>query len=235
MIYENINIPLWNAVKNARDKRILDVGCGTGALGELLKANGNHVEGVTCSDQEAQVASARLDQVHILDLNRVSYESGSLHGCFDILILADVLEHLLAPVETLETLLSFLSPDGTVYISLPNVACFYVRLGLLMGRFNMSPHGGILDETHLHFYTLATARRMLSAAGLSIHRTDYVPAMSVWAYQFLRKPEGGTPTPRKDSKLFQFYARHVYPLERLIAACWPGMLANQFVLTCHPE
>ena len=235
MIYENINIPLWNALKHASDERILDIGCGTGALGELLKSQKNHVEGITYSHEEARIASTRLDQVHVLDLNQLPDGIETLHGSFDVLILGDVLEHLLAPVETLKTLLALLSHNGTVYVSLPNVACFYVRLGLLAGRFNMSPYGGILDETHLHFYTLASAKRMLSQAGLSIECTYYMPAMSVWAYQFVRKPNKGGAAPKKDNQLLEFYTRYVFPVESLVAACWPGMLANQFVFACSPK
>ena len=233
MIYENINIPLWNAIKGVRDKRVLDIGCGTGALGELVRSNGNHVEGVTWSDEEARIASERLDRVHVLDLNRMTGGDGSLHGSFDILVFGDVLEHLLAPRDTLGSLLSLLSANGTVYVSLPNVACFHVRFGLLLGRFNMSPDGGILDETHLHFYTLATAKQMLSESGLAVQHIHYMPAMSVWAYQFLKKPDKCAPVPQKDSRLFQFYTRFVFPAERLVATCWPGMLANQFVFTCR--
>ena len=72
-----------------------------------------------------------------------------------------MLEHLLDPLAVLKGFLEKLVPRGQVFVSLPNVACFYVRLGLLLGRFNPAPEGGVLDESHLHFYTLATARELL--------------------------------------------------------------------------
>ncbi len=233
MIYENINIPLWNAIQNTRGQRVLDVGCGTGALGELVRANENRVEGITYSQEEAEIAKARLDEVHVLDLNRLAESGIPLHGPFDTMVFGDVLEHLLAPQDTLAALLPLLAPGGRLFVSLPNVACFYVRFGLLLGRFNMSPHGGILDETHLHFYTRKTARKLLTDSGLTVERTDYMPAMSVWAYQFLKGQRRHAAQPQKDNPSFQFYARRVYPVERIVTVCWPGMLANQFVFTCR--
>jgi SAM-dependent methyltransferase len=233
MIYENITIPLWNALKEMTGKSVLDVGCGTGALGELLQSNGNRVEGITSSSDEARIAADRLDQVHLLDLNQLSQSNAPFSGPFDALVFGDVLEHLLDPMVALRILLRFLAPGGRVYVSLPNVACFYVRFGLLCGQFKMSGRGGILDETHLHFYTRGTARRMLEQAGLTVERTDFMPGMSVWLYQLATRAPREPSAPIRDNSAFQFYTRRIYPVERLVTACWPGMLANQFVFTCR--
>lgn len=234
MLYESINVPLWNELRHVQNMRILDVGCGTAALGELLSENGNYVEGITHSQSEAEISKKRIDKVHVLNLDKLDSMEFAIDGRFDIILFADVLEHLLAPEATLGFFAQFLSENGKVYVSLPNVACFYVRLGLLFGRFDMSSAGGILDETHLHFYTRKSARLLLRKSGFEIIRARYVPAMSVWAYQFIKKPQASTPQKMADSGLFKFYERWVYPVESLVARCWPGLLANQFVFTISP-
>jgi 2-polyprenyl-3-methyl-5-hydroxy-6-metoxy-1,4-benzoquinol methylase len=236
MIYESINIPLWRALRNMRGLRILDVGCGTGALGALLQKNGNRVEGITCSANEARIAAGRLERAHVLDLNDCGRVAAAVEGSFDALLFADVLEHLPDPQKTLAALLGRLAPGGRVYVSLPNVACFYVRLGLLFGRFDYSPDGGVLDETHLRLYTLRTARKLLREAGLRIIATGCVPAPSVWFYQTFVKSgaaRGGDPRPMSESKAFQLYERWIYPVERGAVFLWRGLLANQFVFTCE--
>lgn len=234
MIYESVNIPLWRALKALNGRTILDVGCGTGALGELLSKNGNVVDGITYSEEEAPIARERIASVRVLDLNDAKAVS-ALSGSYDALIFADVLEHLLNPRDTLASLLARLKPGGFVYVSLPNIACFYTRLGLFFGRFNMSKTGGILDETHLHFYTLRTAREFLASAGLKIEKIDFVPAPVVWVYQtFVKKHDSAAQTNAKMSERgsFQFYERWIYPVEHLFSRLWRPLFANQFVFVC---
>ncbi len=236
MIYESVNIPLWRALKASRGLSFLDVGCGTGALGELLTQNGNAVHGITYSNDEAAIAKARIASVRVMDLNDLKTVE-RIEGAYDALLFADVLEHLLDPGATLKALLPRLKPNGRVYVSLPNIACFYTRIGLLFGRFNMSKTGGILDETHLHFYTLKTAREFLSSAGLKIEREDFVPAPSVWTYQTFFKKNAVESAPKAPEKMaargsFQFYEKRVYPVEHFFTSVWRSLFANQFVFVC---
>lgn len=232
MIYESVNIPLWRALKTVRSQRVLDIGCGTGALGELLTAEGNTVDGITYSQDEANIAKSRIASVQVMDLNNLDAVK-RVDGSYDALIFADVLEHLLDPGSVLKILLERLKPGGNVYVSLPNIACFYTRLGLLFGRFNMSKTGGILDETHLHFYTLKTAKEFLGEAGLRVDKIDFVPAASVWFYQTLvKKPDNPVPQKMADRKSFQFYEKRVYPIEHFFSSIWKALFANQFVFVC---
>lgn len=235
MIYESVNIPLWRALKALNGRKILDVGCGTGALGELLSKNGNAVDGITYSEDEARIARERIASVRVMDLNDASAVA-TIGRDYDVLIFADVLEHLLNPRATLVALLPRLkAAGGFVYVSLPNIACFYTRLGLFFGRFNMSKTGGILDETHLHFYTLKSARAFLADAGLKIEKIDFVPAPVVWVYQtFVKKHDAAAQANAKMSERgsFQFYERWIYPVEHLFSRLWRPLFANQFVFVC---
>ena len=120
------------------------------------------------------------------------------------------------------------------------MACFYVRLGLLAGRFDPAPSGGILDETHLHFYTRRTAEQLLERAGLRVVRTDWVPAPSVWAYQAFAARRGRSngavpPRARDDDALFLWYERYVYPVEHALTGLWPTLFANQLIFVAQEE
>lgn len=234
MLYESVNIPLWRNLKHLTGLKFLDIGCGTGALAELLVKNGNYVEGITHFQEEATIASGRMHKVHLLDLNDDSSIRSTIHGNFDALLFAGVLEHLINPVATLKTFETYCGKGCKVYVSLPNIACFYVRFGLLMGEFDMLKEGGILDETHLHHYTLKTAKEMIKSTGLKIDKIDFMPGLSVWIYQnLLKKKESGNLRKMSSRRDFQFYERYVYPLERFFSSLWRCMFANEFQFICR--
>ncbi len=233
MIYESVNIPLWRNLKNISGARILDIGCGAGALGELLSKNGNCVDGITNSQEELVMASKRLHKVFLIDLNDPIKIRTEIRESYEIILFAGVLEHLVHPIETLRLFDRNLTSDGQIHISLPNVACFYVRIGLLLGKFDPLEEGGILDKTHLHHYTLKTAKEMIHDAGLRIEKIDFMPGISVWLYQnFLKR---GLPTPGEkmvERKDFQIYEGYVYPVERFVGSIWRCMFANEFQFVC---
>ncbi len=153
-------------------KKALDVGCDTGNLGGSLKALGLTVEGVEMDPAAAGRAAARLDKVYTgsIEDERVI---GELSGSYGIIIFADVLEHLARPEETLHRMKRFLAPGGVIIASLPNVANFRVRLGLLFGRFEYTEIW-ILDRTHLRFFTRKTARELFERTGYKV--LDVAPA-----------------------------------------------------------
>jgi len=86
---------------------------------------------------------------------------------FDIIVAGDVLEHLPDPGAVLDLLRPLLKPDGRLLVSLPNVANVTVRLSLLFGRFDYTPRG-ILDDTHVRFFTRRTGRRLLEEHGFAV-------------------------------------------------------------------
>src|SRR5262245_37630133 len=119
MAYENVNLPTWRATRHLRGARILDVGCGTGALGARLAGLGNHVEGITHDPQEAEVAAGRVAAVHVLDLDEPSAIAEAVDlPRFDAVILSNVLEHLRDPVATLRGLDPLLDTGAPAYVAL---------------------------------------------------------------------------------------------------------------------
>jgi SAM-dependent methyltransferase len=147
-------------------KRILEVGCARGRLGQELKRQDptRYVAGVELDPDAAQVAGKRLDEVFVLDVQDdvPPIEPRSL----DCMLFGDVLEHLLDPEDTLRRYRDLLAPDGLVLASVPNVQHFSVVKNLLRGDFMYQPEG-LLDATHLRFFTyLSFAKLMLDAGFL---------------------------------------------------------------------
>lgn len=140
--------------------RVLDVGCGPGYLLAPLAARGFQVVGV---DRTGPVAA---------DLNG---ELPPLEGSFDFVLLADVLEHLQYPERVVAWTLRYLKPDGRLVISVPNVAHMYVRWRLLWGAFDYQDRG-ILDRTHLRFFTRRSFATFLDDCGLVCLEMHTTPA-----------------------------------------------------------
>lgn len=147
----------------------LDVGCSSGNLGSALRdSKGCSVDGIELNSQAAAVARSRgYDNVFVLDLNRDLASLPNESEKYDVITCADVLEHLIAPEQVLERLSGLLKPGGIFVISLPNVAFLLNRLHLLLGNWDYKQYG-ILDRTHLRFYTIKTGCRMVESAGLKI-------------------------------------------------------------------
>lgn len=151
-----------------RDRQlVLDVGCGAGYLAEALAVRGNRVVGV--DSRQAPGVEERLERFLRVDLDREPIPwTGSPFGT---VVLADVLEHLREPRDLLVRCRELLADDGELIVSVPNVAHWSVRAGLLFGRFDYTARG-ILDRSHLRFFTLATLRQELEAAGFSVERVE---------------------------------------------------------------
>ena len=151
--------------------RVLDVGTAHGYLAAMLRRRGFRVTGIESDPALAAEAANHCDEIYVADLDR---PLPNLDFEFDVILYGDVLEHLKDPMTVLESLNRSLRPGGIVIVSLPNVANIYVRLSLLMGRFDYADRG-ILDRTHLHFFTRKTFRDFLDEAGLEVLRLTATP------------------------------------------------------------
>jgi 2-polyprenyl-3-methyl-5-hydroxy-6-metoxy-1,4-benzoquinol methylase len=147
---------------------VLDVGCATGYLGTTLMERGCRVWGVEVDAAAAHEARRRYEDVATLDLD-VTDELPWERRSFDVIVAADVLEHLRDPLRTLRMLREYARPGATFVISLPNVAHVSVRIPLLFGRFRYA-ESGILDRTHSRLFTFATARELVVSSGLDVAR-----------------------------------------------------------------
>jgi 2-polyprenyl-3-methyl-5-hydroxy-6-metoxy-1,4-benzoquinol methylase len=147
-------------------QHILDVGCSTGLLAASLAERGHSVVGIELDSDRARLAERFCQRVVEADVSS-PYVFEQLEESFDAIIYGDVLEHLPEPQDVLRRCRTCLKPRGAVIASIPNVANYRVRAGLLAGRFRYEEEG-LLDRTHLRFFTLATAVDMVTSAGLEV-------------------------------------------------------------------
>ncbi len=160
--------------------RVLDVGCGTGALSVVLRdVNRAEVKGI-----EPDVARAALARERGLDVVTGVLAPALLDtlGTFDVVIYADVLEHLPDPLGELVKVAPFVRPGGVVIVSVPNIAHWSVRFDLLRGRFRYAPYG-IMDATHLRWFTEETIRSVVTQAGLDVVGVQQTAGVMLQCYR----------------------------------------------------
>lgn len=145
--------------------RVLDVGCWTGEIGMILRERGAHVTGFEIDPEAAKIAAQRLDRVEVGNLDRAPLSEIFGQDRFDVIIFADVLEHVYDPVGVLKDAATLLSPDGRVVISIPNVTHGSLRLALAQGRWRTTDTG-LLDHTHIRFFSRDGLYDLLRSAGL---------------------------------------------------------------------
>lgn len=166
--------------------RALEVGCGAGHTLSLLKTQGicDWASGIEISPAAAEMAAQRLDQV--VQGNVEAMELPVEPGSIDLLLCLDVLEHLVDPWETLRRLTTLLSPNGVLVASIPNVRYYKVLLALMLqGRWDYQD-SGIMDRTHLRFFTKATAIELLESSGLSVEQVSATNLhANNWKYRLL--------------------------------------------------
>lgn len=146
-----------------RGHRVLEVGCWSGYVTEHLVAAGNTVVGVELDAEAAEHARRFAERVHVADVD-VTPLSRLDRGPFDVVLFGDVLEHLRDPLGTLVDAATLLGPGGRFVISVPHVAHIDARMMLLQGNWEYQDDG-LLDRTHLRWFTRASLRRMLADAG----------------------------------------------------------------------
>jgi SAM-dependent methyltransferase len=197
--------------QEAQPLRILDVVCASGYLGKVLRQQGHYVIGIESDPAAAKSARACYDVFHLADLETFAFP---YHREFDYVLFADVLEHLRDPAAVLRRSIPALLDSGKIIISVPNIANWIIRLKLLFGNFD-SADRGILDKTHLHFFTLRTLTKMMSDVSCRI--------LDV------------TPTPLPAQLVFPFTGKKAFaPLHALhygVTLSCKTLFAYQFVVT----
>jgi 2-polyprenyl-3-methyl-5-hydroxy-6-metoxy-1,4-benzoquinol methylase len=219
------------------DKDVLDVGCASGYLGRALAAQGCRVSGVEYDPVAGEAARKHLDRVVVGDVQALDLVAEFGEGSFDVVIFGDVLEHLTDPEGVLRAALPLLRPGGAVIVSVPNVAHGSLRLALLQGRWTYT-ETGLLDETHVRFFTRDRVRRLVEQAGLQV--TDLLgtvldplgcevqvdaPTLPGGIVQWVRE--------QPDAMVYQFVFRAVVgdpsqPWPRLVPAVAPPVVDDEY-------
>lgn len=173
------------------NRRVLDIGCSSGYLAQAFKNHGCTVTGIECDPQCARSAQDICDQLIVGDVEEVLEKASFPRGGFDVIVCADVLEHLRRPDIILRKLGAYLKPGGRIIASIPNLGRVDMRIKLLFGRFDYQ-ETGIMDKTHLRFFTLRSAQGLFRESGyrvLSVRATGLAARLSllksVLAFQFV--------------------------------------------------
>ena len=164
--YDNINPDLLGAIPGNAEV-VLEVGCGAGRLGyEYKRLNPQcRYYGIEIVPKAAAIAATRLDMACCGSAETI--DLSFLNGTVDCIVYGDVLEHLVDPWALLKTHRALLSPTGKVVTCIPNVQNFSILLGLLHGRWDYADNG-LLDRTHLRFFTLDGVVGMFRKAGFNV-------------------------------------------------------------------
>ena len=208
---------ILRSVGDGKGKRLLDVGSAQGVLAQRFTQRGFEVTCIEGSPELAALGKDKCQEMIVADLDK---PLPPLNGQFDVIVYGDILEHLRNPMEVFTGFNRCLRPEGQVIVSVPNVAHLWVRLNLLVfGRFQYA-NRGILDRTHLRFFTLSSFRRFLSEAGLECDRIVGTPVPLFLVVP--RRYHGG-------------WLRAVQALNGLVTRGWKTMFGFQFVAIAHPR
>ena len=206
----------WLRKEGIAGKKILELGVGDASLTEKMALEGAEVTCVEIDEESAALATGHARKVYRGNLEEVDFRAEGFGSEYDLCVAADILEHLVHPENVLARLKIPLKKDAHLLVSLPNVANAYVRMNLLLGRFPYY-RKGILDATHLHFYTLKSMRRMLERTGWVVEKKCVTSIPIAIMFPFLSK------------RCF----RWAIWLFHLLTVCFPGMLGYQGVFACR--
>lgn len=172
-------------------RSVLEIGCGTGSFGAAIKQlRGCRYTGLELFENAAAEARTRLDEAHALDIEAAPLPFAP--ATFDCLVCNDVLEHLVDPWAVLRKLRVVLQPGAYVVASLPNLRYFEVMKDLVLrGRFDYQD-SGVLDRTHLRFFTRHSARQLIESSGAQVLRFEGINAARLpWKLRLFNSLVGG--------------------------------------------
>jgi len=150
-----------------RNKQVLEIGPATGYLTEILRSRGCRVWCIENDPEAAKIAAQFCERMVVSDVEKIDLVSTFGDQRFDVVMFGDVLEHLVEPRAALARVATILKPEGYVVASVPNVAHGSLRLSLLRGEFRYTELG-LLDRTHLRFFTRETLADLFQQAGYAI-------------------------------------------------------------------
>lgn len=199
---------------NGEGRTVLDVGCGSGYLSELLSKRGYVVTGIERKDGYRKPFP---DSVRLIEAD-LEHGLPELSETFNYILCADILEHLRYPERLLRELRYVIKPQGRLIASLPNSGNIYFRLNILAGRFPQDDKG-LFDRTHVRFFVWGGWSNLLRSAGWAIEATESsaIPVSLV-------APKGW-----ESSRPVMFAEHLCYSLAKIRKT----LFAYQFVVTAH--
>jgi methionine biosynthesis protein MetW len=151
---------------------VLDIGCSSGNFGkELIDRKKCTVDGVEINKEDVLEATSKLRKVYSINIETDNLSI--ISDKYDYVYFGDVIEHLIDPVNTLNRIKTLLKDNGSIIFSIPNMGYIAIRLELMMGEFEYT-ETGLLDKTHLHYYTQKEVIRIFNDSGYEIKLMDYV-------------------------------------------------------------
>src|SRR5579872_352136 len=198
---------------------VLDIGCGEGFLASTIVPQGNRITGIDLVPQP-RLSNAFTRYIRADVRRGLGAASSQLDGAkFDYVLLMDVLEHLARPEVLLQDCHAVLKPSGQIIVSIPNVANVTVRLALALGKFEYAERG-IMDRTHLRFFTRRTGRKMLEACGFEVVRQQ----STVMPIELVLGLSPNNALMKGLNRLLWFFT-----------ALLPGLLGYQWVFVARPR
>ena len=181
-------------------RRVVEFGCGAGMFAERIKQRQNaYTVGVELVAGPAALAADRLDKVFQRDIEQgLAFLAGET---FDCAVFLDVLEHLRSPWDVLIELKSYLAPGGTVIASIPNLRHFEVMKSLLLKKRFEYQDEGVMDRTHLRFFTRDDILQLFATTGFTVSRIAGLKGRFPWKFGLLDRLTGGA---LSDMKFLQF-------------------------------
>ena len=193
--------------------RLLDIGCGPGFIANLIQNPDTEIIGIDLWEETNR--TPKFSRFIKQDIEK----EFSLEGLaeFDYILLADILEHIRNPEEILEKCQTHLKNNGKLIVAVPNIANWTIRLGLLFGLFNYTPRG-ILDKSHIHFYTLNSIKQLIRKCSYRISEVDSTPIPLPTIFPFLEN---------------NALLRIVHFFGNQLSLFWKTLFAYQFIITAE--
>lgn len=169
------------------NKRILDIGCATGFFGKELKRESNTVIGVDISEKLINEAKKVLDDAYALDIENEEWPKKFIENPFDIIICAEVIEHLFDQETFLKKLKTIMKREAKLIITTPNFLVWNNRVKMLLGRFGIKEVFN--DPSHIHLLSYKGLKTKLEGAGFQIVKENHVwhPCWIEWLKALLPK------------------------------------------------
>ena len=195
--------------------RLLDLGAAGGHLGRAVRDRCAFLAGVEPHPPDSESAKDGYDEWQAVD----ALHAGGWSEPFDVVVCADVLEHFARPDELLRKIRGWLKGGGLLLTSIPNIANISMRASLLAGRFNYAERG-LLDRTHLTFFTRSTARAFLEKEGFRIRSAEATAMPYELAIPSLSRAPWNGP---------------IRSFAHATARAWPTMFGYQFIFEAVKE